>query len=104
MITRFYGNSRSRHSNTPVTSYHLYAYNSTSKQFLLIENNKFIIRETSHTLKSALKATHNTPKHLNSFFGLKEPAHSDVNFNDLKAKVEVLIKDIQNADLNKFPD
>ena len=41
---------------------------------------------------------------MNSFFGLKEPAHSDVNFKDLKAKVEVLVKDIQNADLNKFPD
>ena len=27
-----------------------------------------------------------------------------MNFKDLKAKVEVLVKDIQNADLNKFPD
>ena len=80
------------------------AYNPTSQQLLLIQKNKFIIRETSHALKSALKATQNTPSHLNSFFGLKEPAHSDVNFKDLKAKVEVLIKDIQNADLNKFPD
>ena len=41
---------------------------------------------------------------MNSFFGLKKPVHTDMNFKDLKAKVVVFINEIQSADLNKFPD
>lgn len=35
---------------------------------------------------------------------MKKPVHTDMNFKDLKTKVVVFINEIQNADLNKFPD
>ena len=56
------------------------------------EDSFFVAAETSHYLSSSLKVTKDVP------------VDSQVNFGDLKFKVEILIKESQKTDLINEPN